>query len=594
MPTLRPAPRSLASESRQAIAVSVQLGRNQLVQTLGVSMVALVGLSVAPWPFVLAWAIAIVATVGAEDLVLRRLAGGRGSAAEARWWAPSLRVLATTIYATAALVLIARGGPGQRLFAFALMSVSMVHVLMRYYRSPAILVASMAPYLGILALVGVGLTRAALAGGHVFAALAPTLTVLIFAVQFWAARAQLSGVWGELMTARLAAEEREQAADAANRAKSQFLATMSHELRTPLNGVLGMAQALTGDRLTAAQRERVGIIRRSSESLLAVLNDLLDLSRIEMSSLELENVEFDLGRLVEGVAATYAPLATGKGIGFRCAVDEEARGRYVGDPARIRRILYGLVDNAVKFTPAGEIRVHVGAGAERVVFEVVDTGIGIGPDDLARLFESFFQVDASLARAYGGAGLGLAVCAELASLMGGKIEVASELGQGARFALALPLARAAEAPPATAAARDLRQSGELRVLAAEDNATNQLVLKTLMGAAGIHPVMVANGREALDAWEAQTWDIILMDIQMPEIDGVEATRLIRRRERESGRAFTPIVAVTANAMTHQLAEYAAAGMDGVVAKPIDLGALLSAMEQALSAGAAAPAGARTA
>jgi CheY-like chemotaxis protein len=389
----------------------------------------------------------------------------------------------------------------------------------------------------------------------------------------------------ELMAAREAAETRERAADAANRAKSEFLANMSHELRTPLNGVLGMAQALTSDRLTRVQQERVSIIRRSSESLLAVLNDLLDLSRIEASALGLEVVEFDLHDLVGGVAAAHRPEAAEKGLAFDVAFAEAAGGRYLGDSARIRRILHGLVDNAVKFTRAGGVTLAVDRTADHVVFRVTDTGIGIGEHDLAHLFEGFFQADATLTRRYGGAGLGLAICSELTTLMGGVIEAASTPGEGSSFTVRLPLERA-EARPAPEAAEDsaeaMDQPAGLRVLAAEDNLTNQLVLKTLLAPAGIAPTVVENGREALDAWESQTWDIILMDIQMPEMNGIDATRAIRQRERETGRPRTPIVAVTANAMTHQVVEYQAAGMDGVVPKPVDMGALFSAMEQALA------------
>jgi CheY-like chemotaxis protein len=407
----------------------------------------------------------------------------------------------------------------------------------------------------------------------------------MLAVQFWSARAQLSGSWLELMAAREAAEARERAAEAANRAKSEFLANMSHELRTPLNGVLGMAQALTGDRLTRVQQERVSVIRRSSESLLSVLNDLLDLSRIEASALGLEVVEFDLGDLMDSVVAAHQPTAAKKGLSFETAFAEAAAGRYLGDSARIRRILHGLAENAIKFTETGGVRLAVDRTTDHVIFRVSDTGIGIGQDDLEHLFEGFFQADASLTRRYGGAGIGLAVCSELSTLMGGLIEAKSKPGEGSTFTLRLPLERA-EAQPAPDIAEEVSEaaepSGELRVLAAEDNETNQLVLKTLLAPAGIAPVVAANGREALEAWETQTWDIILMDIQMPEMNGIEAARAIRRRETETGRPRTPIVAVTANAMTHQVAEYGAAGMDGVVAKPIDMANLFQAMEQALT------------
>jgi len=547
------------------------------------TMVCLMGLAVLPWPSVLIWSLATLGIVGAESRCLRLIEQGGEASRKAMRWAPVLRVLATCIYAFAALVLIARGGPGERLFAFALMSVSMVHVVMRYYRSPRVVAASLAPYMVILGLVGLGLMRKALLAGHWLSALAPAFTIAMFAVQFWSARAQLSGAWVELMSAREAAEQRERAAETANRAKSQFLSTMSHELRTPLNGVLGMAQALAGDQLTRAQYERVSVIRRSSESLLSVLNDLLDLSKIEAGALDLEVSEFDLEHLMRGVAAAYRPLAAKKGLSFEFDSTEAAKGRYLGDSPRIRRVLYSLADNAVKFTEAGGVMMSADVDEGYVVVRVTDTGIGIDEADHQHLFEGFYQADATLTRRYGGAGVGLAVCRQLTTLMDGTIEATSTPGEGSIFTVRLPLRRVQAIRPETAqAGGPAERLTELRVLAAEDNATNQLVLRTLLATAGVSPTIVDNGRQAVEAWETQDWDIVLMDIQMPEMNGVDATRAIRLREAQTGRARTPIIAVTANAMTHQVAEYGAAGMDGVVPKPVDNLYLLAVMDQALA------------
>ena len=377
---------------------------------------------------------------------------------------------------------------------------------------------------------------------------------------------------GALVVARDAAER-------ASQAKSQFLATMGHELRTPLNGVLGMAEALARARLTRVQRERVGVIRLSGEALLSLLDDLLDFSTLQDDAVAPEVVAFDLEQLVRSVAAAYQPLAEKAGLSFELEVAPDVGGHYQGDTARIRRILRNLCGNAVKFTPGGSVSIRVEGDAGQVIFRVTDTGIGIGRDHLVQLFDGFFQVDATLARRYGGAGMGLAVCRKLAAQMGGVIEVASEPGQGSTFTFRLPLERAAPADPAP---EQIDGAERLKVLAAEDNATNRLVLTTMLAEAGIAPTVVQNGREALAAWTDQTWDIILMDIQMPDMNGIEATRAIRQRELQSGRPRTPIVAVTANAMTHQLAEYYAAGMDAVVSKPISMTELLGAMERALA------------
>ena len=389
--------------------------------------------------------------------------------------------------------------------------------------------------------------------------------------------------------------EARDAAQAANVLKSQFLANMSHEIRTPLNGVLAMAQIIELGELSAQQRERVDVIRRSGEELLAVLNDILDISKIEAGNMELEIGEIDAEALGDSVRSAFAPLANAKkNLRFTVDVRPEAGGRRRGDPLRVGQILNNLVSNAIKFTVEGDVGVVVDGigpdGRDGLKLTVKDSGVGIGADKLPLLFDKFSQADGSNTRRYGGTGLGLAICRELAQLMRGKIEVESAEGDGSTFTVTLPAPRLAGPQEAGAAqpvdALDAGEERPLRVLAAEDIPTNQLVLKTIMQSFGVEITMVENGRQAVEAWFAEPYDLVLMDIQMPEMDGIAATRAIRAAEGQSGRPHTPIIAVSANAMTHQVKEYLAAGMDGHVAKPIELAKLHAAIETALADSAA--------
>ena len=388
----------------------------------------------------------------------------------------------------------------------------------------------------------------------------------------------------------VAARAARASAEAASHAKSQFLANMSHEIRTPLNGVLGMAQAMEQDTLTDLQRDRLDVIRKSGDMLLAILNDILDLSKIEAGKLELEQAPFDLEDLARGAHAAFTAIANKKGLSFDLMVEPSAVGSYLGDSTRVRQILYNLVSNALKFTEAGEVRVRIFGQARGFVMAISDTGVGIEPDRVAHLFQKFEQADASTTRKFGGTGLGLSICRELAHLMGGAIAVESLVGRGSVFTVTLPLERSADvrvsaAPLAIAAAPDAELGQRtLRVLAAEDNPVNQMVLKTLLHQAGVHPMLVGDGQAALAAWEANDWDLILMDMQMPVMDGLDATRAIRARERATGRLRTPIIALTANVMAHQIATYVEAGMDRFVGKPIEVGELFAAIEAVLEDG----------
>ncbi|ODT89007.1 MAG: hybrid sensor histidine kinase/response regulator [Phenylobacterium sp. SCN 70-31] len=388
---------------------------------------------------------------------------------------------------------------------------------------------------------------------------------------------------------RRAMRELELARDAANAAnvlKTQFLANMSHEIRTPLNGVLAMAEVMALGQLDQVQRDRLDVIRRSGGLLLAVLNDVLDLSKIEAGKLTLFEEDFDVEAAIEQARENFEIMARSKSLGFSVEVAEEARGWWRGDADRLRQIVGNLLSNGVKFTPQGSVGARVDlspSGALRIV--VRDTGVGIAPEKLPTLFEKFTQADNSATRRFGGTGLGLAICRELTQMMGGAINVESQEGVGSTFTVELPLTRGKPTSLPAAETPQANDDGDLRLLAAEDNATNQQVLAAVLGSLGIDVHIVPNGKEAVDAWRTGTYDLILMDIQMPVMDGITAAATIRDTEKAIGRRRTPIVALTANALTHQVEEYLAVGMDAHVAKPIEIAKLYDAISSVLNAAA---------
>ncbi len=383
---------------------------------------------------------------------------------------------------------------------------------------------------------------------------------------------------GALVTAR-------DQADTANVAKSQFLANMSHEIRTPLNGVLAMADVMSHGELDDRQRERLGVIRESGELLLAVLNDVLDLSKIEAGKLELTPADFNLSDLADACRKVYGVMAQEKGLRFDLTIEADAAGAWTGDRDRMRQIVGNLLSNAIKFTVEGAVAARFSlspSGALRLT--VADTGIGIASDKLPTLFDKFVQADNSTTRQFGGTGLGLAICRELAQLMGGQIIARSAPGEGSTFTVDLPLARGVEVLPDVLAAGEAEENGgrPLRILAAEDNLTNQKVLRAVLDPLDIHLTINADGAAAVEAWRTGGFDLILMDIQMPVMDGVEATQAIRAEERQRRAPRIPILALTANAMTYQVEQYLAVGMDGHVSKPIELQRLYVAIENALA------------
>jgi ammonium transporter, Amt family len=399
-------------------------------------------------------------------------------------------------------------------------------------------------------------------------------------------------------------EERERAkkaAEAACRAKSEFLASMSHEIRTPLNGVIGMLELLQGAGLNERQAQFAHLARSSAGVLLSLVNDILDFSKIEAGKLELDCTEFNLHQLVEGTAQMFGESAGKKRLELTCCVEAGVPPMVRADPTRLRQVLCNLLGNAVKFTEKGGVSLHVAveedqADAALVRVSVRDTGIGIPQDRLHRLFQSFSQVDASTTRKFGGTGLGLAISMRIVQLMGGEIHVESVPDKGSTFwfSVKLPKCRFQEAAATPVGSRDETPVAKgARILLVEDNEINQLVAQEILSQAGYECELANNGREAVEQVTTGDFDLVVMDCQMPVMDGFEATERIRRHE--SGRGgHVPIVALTANAVKGDRERCLAVGMDGYVTKPVESRELLSAIYALLPEGARTGGNRRTA
>lgn len=377
------------------------------------------------------------------------------------------------------------------------------------------------------------------------------------------------------------------AAEAANQAKADFLANISHEIRTPLNGVLGLLEVLSNTSLSPSQSEMVNLAKSSGQSLTRLLSDILDMSMIEAGKMSLENQAFDMGKLLDEVVFTYQTLAQSKGLALTVERAESLKGSFLGDALRLKQVLNNLLSNALKFTPEGQISLRFclqeGFGEPTIVsIEIEDTGLGFDADQAANLFQRFSQADASITRRFGGSGLGLSISQSIVHMMGGQISARSERGKGSCFSVVLPLPRSAQAPAPTMAGLPLPDR-QMSLLVADDHPINQKLIQLLLADLPIHITLADNGQQALEAFKTCRYDLILMDMQMPVMDGLQATQAVRDYEASHpSMSRTPIVMVTANAMEEHRLKSLQAGADLLLAKPFTAQSLRSTLQQLLA------------
>jgi len=569
-------------------ALVAQVRAKELRTRIGLGVfLAIVSYAVAPsiWP--IAWFVAMTGTQLLDWAVFRplRLNPEMPLTLGYRCLCLATSFVITLLYSATAAYLWFAGGVAGQLFAMLQVCGGLLHVSLHMHHARPLLLATVIPHASYL----FGLPLYAALTGQ------PSMYImvvggLLYCAHLATAVKQTSATNALLRAAHDKAEAERERAERASAAKSDFLATVSHEIRTPLNAVMSGAELLKRTELTPQQGEHVGMLLDAGEVLMGLLNDVLDISKIEAGKMTLEAADLDLPPKLASLARLWEPRAREKGVTLRVNLDEGLPERVRTDPLRLQQILFNLLSNAVKFTDEGTILLNAGRDGPVLWFEVADTGCGMDGAAIARVFSGFEQADAGTTRRYGGTGLGLTIARRLAELMGGGLTVESTHGRGSTFRLEIPYFEALSAAddaalPAEAAGGELKA---MKVLVAEDHAVNRKIVALFLEPLGCRLTMVENGKEALDIASAEEFDVILMDMQMPVMDGLEAARAIR--QGSGPNAGAAIIALTANALDHHRAAWAEAGVETFLTKPVDpralTAALLAAASRAVEADAA--------
>ena len=529
------------------------------------------------WP--IAWFAAVLVTQALDWLVFRRFRQHPS-------WEPdrayvvlcsAVTVLGVAVYAGITAYLWFRGGDVGRIFAMVQCAGGLLHVSLHMHHVRPVLISAVASH----ATYFLGLPTLGAVLGREWYELLIAIGCVLYMSHLVVAVRQSSMTTAALQAARDAEQHARQKAEVASAAKSDFLAVVSHEIRTPMNAVISAANLLRRTRLDSRQREHVSMLIDAGDVLMGLLNDVLDFSKIEAGKMELESADMVVRERLATLGRLWEPRATANGVRLTLRIAPEVPAAVRTDPLRFQQILFNLLSNAVKFTERGEIVVAVDWDGDQLRVAVSDTGCGIPADRLAQVFKSFEQADVGTTRRHGGTGLGLSISRKLAELMGGQLTVSSREGEGSTFTLALPMTAvegAAAGPQRQAETVDTLRGRS--ILAADDHEVNRRILTLLLEPHGCRLTLVENGAEALDAASTERFDAILMDMQMPVMDGLEATRRIRRGAINGG---TPIIALTANALDVHRSAWDAAGVHAFLTKPIDPVMLAGTLAEACAA-----------